>query len=109
MFLKKSFKFKLMLVVFVLMLIPLGIYTYVTLTSNIENQTEAAFESNLELALGFKSEIERILDYAEEPVDIAARTDIVNTLEAAEMEDLLLKTVEYNRYIDGIAGFYRFN
>jgi methyl-accepting chemotaxis protein len=102
---KKSFKFKLMLVVFVLMLIPLGIYTYVTLTSDIENQTEAAFESNLELALSFKSEIERILDYTEEPVDIAARTDLVNTLEVAEMEDLLLKTVEYNSYIDGIAVY----
>lgn len=105
MFFKKSFKFKLMLVVFALMLIPLGIYTYVTLSSNVENQTETAFENNLELALGFKSEIERILDYAEEPVDIAARTDMINTLEAAEMEDLLLKTVEYNSYIDGIAVY----
>lgn len=94
-----------MLVVFVLMLIPLGIYTYVTLSNNVENQTEAAFESNLELALGFKSEIDRILDYAEEPVDIAARTDIVNTLETEEMRDLLLKTVEYNSYIDGIAVY----
>jgi methyl-accepting chemotaxis protein len=103
MFLNKSFKFKLMLIVFILMLIPLGIYTYVTISTNIENQTEAVFDNNLELALGFKSEIERILDYTEEPINIAARTDIVKSLEAAEMEDLLLKTVEYNSYIDGIA------
>lgn len=105
MFFKKSFKFKLMLVVFILMLIPLGIYTYVTLSANIKNQTEAAYSSNLELALSFKSEIERILDYTEEPINIAARTDMVKSLRVSEMEDLLLKTMEYNSYIDGIAVY----
>jgi len=105
MFFKKSFKLKLMLVVFILMLIPLGIYTYVTLSNSVENQTEAAFKSNLELALGFKSEIDRILDYAEEPVDIAARTQILSSMQAEEMRNLLLKTVEYNSYIDGIAVY----
>jgi methyl-accepting chemotaxis protein len=94
-----------MLIVFVLMLIPLGIYTYVSLSTNVENQTEAAYNNNLELALSFKSEIERILDYTEEPVDIAARTDIVKSLKVAEMQDLLLNTVEYNSYIDGIAVY----
>jgi methyl-accepting chemotaxis protein len=105
MFFKKSFKLKLMLVVFILMLIPLGIYTYVTLSNSVENQTEAAFKSNLELALGFKSEIDRILDYAEEPVDIAARTQILSSMQTEEMRNLLLKTVEYNSYIDGIAVY----
>ncbi|RCW57334.1 methyl-accepting chemotaxis protein [Halanaerobium sp. ST460_2HS_T2] len=105
MFFKKSFKLKLMLVVFILMLIPLGIYTYVTLSNSVKNQTEAAFKSNLELALGFKSEIDRILDYAEEPVDIAARTQILSSMQTEEMRNLLLKTVEYNSYIDGIAVY----
>ncbi len=94
-----------MVIVFVLMLIPLGIYTYVSLSTNVENQTEAAYDNNLELALSFKSEIERILDYTEEPIDIAARTDVVKSLKASEMQDLLLNTVEYNSYIDGIAVF----
>ena len=106
---KKSFKLKLMLIVFILMLIPLGIYTYLTLSNNVENQTETAYESNLELALSFKSEIERILDYTKEPVDIASRTDIIKSLNVTEMQDLLLNTVEYNSYIDGIAVYYKNN
>ncbi|MFW5891246.1 MAG: methyl-accepting chemotaxis protein, partial [bacterium] len=105
MFFQKSFKFKLMLIVFILILVPLGIYSYVTLTTSIENQNKAAFDNNLELALSFESEIERILNYTEEPVDIAARTDIIKSLETLEMQDLLLNTVEYNSYIDGIAVY----
>jgi methyl-accepting chemotaxis protein len=103
MFFKKSFKFKLMLIVFILILIPLGIYTYVTLSNNVDNQTESAYTTNLELALSFKSEIERILDYTEEPIDIAASTAALRNMEVEAAEDILFKTLEYNQYIDGIA------
>lgn len=94
-----------MLIVFLLLIISLGSYTYITISNTIKEDTEAAFDNNLKLAISFKSEIERILDYTQEPIEIAAKTDLLNSLDPNQMEELLISTLNYNQYIDGIAVY----
>ena len=90
------------LIVSLLMVLPLAIYGYISITASMESTREEVYETNMALAEGLSGEISKIINNAEDIINIASHTDIIESMDSANMRDLLNEVVKTNSFINSI-------
>lgn len=96
------FRFRMILIITVLMLIPLAIYGYVSISSSMEENKDLVYENNLVMAENLVSEIEEVLKGAEDMAMVTATSNSLRTMETGEAEQMLSELVERHDIVEGI-------
>ncbi|ACL70844.1 methyl-accepting chemotaxis protein [Halothermothrix orenii] len=100
--LNKKFKVKLMLFIIVLMLIPMAIFGYISVTEKIDILEDRTYNTNMQLAESLAKEVVNVVKTSEDIIKIVSKTDAVKSMDPELMEDILMKTVNENEYLANV-------
>ena len=98
----KSFKTKLLLIIIVLIIIPLGIYGYISINSTRKSTRESVYDHNMALVNSLKKEINDTLINTNNIMEIMVQTDVIQSMDTNKMKDILHEVVKNNSNISNL-------
>ncbi len=97
-----SFKTKLVIILVVLMVIPIAVYAYISVTGSRKHNKELIYETNLALADNLIREVNNKLTASEDLLKVITESDVVESMEVEKMTDIIMETAETMEFISNI-------
>ncbi|MFW5787053.1 MAG: hypothetical protein ACOCV3_02185 [Halanaerobiales bacterium] len=83
-----SFKSKLILFIAVIMLVPLGIYGYITITGSLDQTRNSVYDNNIALAENFNEQLTNSMNQTENIMQMMAKMDKTRVIASGTVGDV---------------------